>query len=59
MIVSIFGQNDGTGIMSIFGGGKFPDENFILKHDSPGLLSMASPNSTLNTSTILYEIIDH
>ena len=38
-----FVNNDGTGLMSIFGGGKFPDESgFKLKHDQPGLLSMVS-----------------
>ena len=32
-------KNDGTGVMSIYGGA-FADENFTLKHLTPGLLSM-------------------
>ena len=35
-------QNDGTGIMSIYSGVKFADENFTLKHEAAGLLSMVS-----------------
>lgn len=44
-----FIQGDGTGSCTIYGTPKFPDENFALKHDRAGLLSMAvSPRSTAN-----------
>lgn len=42
-----FVKGDGTGSLCIFGE-KFADENFVLKHDQAGLLSMA--NSGPNTN---------
>lgn len=43
-----FVNANGTGIKSMYGGGKFPDENFLWKHNKPGMLSMA--NSGPNTN---------
>jgi cyclophilin family peptidyl-prolyl cis-trans isomerase len=36
-----FINGNGTGSRTIYGVEKFADENFNLKHDKPGLLSMA------------------
>ncbi|KAK8776429.1 peptidyl-prolyl cis-trans isomerase H [Amblyomma americanum] len=42
-----FVNGDGMGLTSIYGGA-FPDENFQMKHDAAGLLSMANSGKDTN-----------
>ncbi|XP_046851558.1 peptidyl-prolyl cis-trans isomerase H-like isoform X2 [Xenia sp. Carnegie-2017] len=43
-----FIKGDGTGVSSIYGGVAFSDENFKVKHEKAGLLSMANSGPHTN-----------
>ena len=53
-----FVKGDGTGVCTIYGGTgmTFADEDFTLKHDAPGLLSMVNIYSVFSILELFIEL---
>ena len=53
-----FVKGDGTGVCTIYGGTgmTFADEDFTLKHDAPGLLSMVNAYSVSDIPELFTEL---
>lgn len=52
-----FINGNGTGSRTIYGTEKFADENFTLKHDKPGLLSMANSGPNVSVPSTLKQTV--
>lgn len=51
-------RHDGTGRVSIYGGGHFADENFVLRHVGPGVLTCCNAGPNTNSSAFMITTVE-